>query len=149
VSFVITLLAVLVVIVSLLLIGLVLIQRGRGGGLAGAFGGAGGSSAFGTKAGDVFTRITIGVAAAWFIMLMLLVVLNLKRQNASSLRDIGSSLSTREKDKDSGSLLDLGKDKDGAIPPIVPGEGKSKADEPVETPGAPAPTTKAADAPGS
>ena len=43
---------------------LVLIQRGRGGGLAGAFGGMGGQSAFGTKAGDLFTRITIGVAAA-------------------------------------------------------------------------------------
>ena len=39
---------------SLFLIALVLIQRGRGGGLAGAFGGAGGQSAFGTKAGDVF-----------------------------------------------------------------------------------------------
>ncbi|MDP6059564.1 MAG: preprotein translocase subunit SecG, partial [Pirellulaceae bacterium] len=44
---------------ALFLILLVLIQRGRGGGLAGAFGGAGGQSAFGTKAGDMFTRITI------------------------------------------------------------------------------------------
>ena len=47
----------------LFLILLVLIQRGRGGGLAGAFGGMGGQSAFGTKAGDLFTRITIVVAA--------------------------------------------------------------------------------------
>jgi len=31
----------------------------------GALGGAGGQSAFGTKAGDVFTRITVGVAAFW------------------------------------------------------------------------------------
>ena len=44
------------VLTSLFLIFLVLIQRGRGGGLAGAFGGAGGQSAFGTKAGDVFSR---------------------------------------------------------------------------------------------
>lgn len=36
--------------------------------MAGAFGGMGGQSAFGTKAGDLFTRITIGVAAFWIIL---------------------------------------------------------------------------------
>ena len=50
------------------LILLVLVQRGRGGGLAGALGGMGGQSAFGTKAGDTFTRITIGVAAFWIVL---------------------------------------------------------------------------------
>ena len=55
-------------LLGLFLIGLILLQRGRGGGLAGAFGGMGGQSAFGTKAGDVFTRITIGVAAAWILL---------------------------------------------------------------------------------
>jgi preprotein translocase subunit SecG len=53
---------------GLFLILVVLIQRGRGGGLSGAFGGMGGQSAFGTKAGDLFTRITIGVAAFWIIL---------------------------------------------------------------------------------
>ena len=48
---------------ALFLILLVLVQRGRGGGLSGALGGMGGQSAFGTKAGDLFTRITIGAAA--------------------------------------------------------------------------------------
>ena len=57
----------LLVLLSLFLICLVLIQRGKGGGLAGAFGGVGGSSAFGTKAGDVFTRVTIIVAAVWIL----------------------------------------------------------------------------------
>lgn len=50
------------------LIVLILIQRGKGGGLAGALGGMGGQSAFGTKAGDLFTRITIGVAALWIVV---------------------------------------------------------------------------------
>lgn len=59
-----------ILVLGLFLILLVLIQRGKGGGLAGAFGGAGGSSAFGSRAGDTFTRITIGVAAAWILMLM-------------------------------------------------------------------------------
>ena len=53
---------------GLFLIGLILLQRGRGGGLAGAFGGMGGGSAFGTKAGDVFTKITIGVASFWILL---------------------------------------------------------------------------------
>ena len=53
---------------AVFLILLVLVQRGRGGGLAGAFGGMGGQSAFGTKAGDMFTRITIAVAAIWIML---------------------------------------------------------------------------------
>ena len=47
---------------------LVLIQRGKGGGLAGAFGGMGGQSAFGTKAGDTFTKITVVTAIFWFVL---------------------------------------------------------------------------------
>jgi len=61
----------MLVFTAFFLIALVLIQRGRGGGLAGAFGGAGGQSAFGTKAGDVFTRITVGVAACWILLCIL------------------------------------------------------------------------------
>jgi len=62
------LLMVLLFVTAVFLIILVLIQRGKGGGLAGAFGGMGGQSAFGTKAGDLFTRITIGVAAFWIVI---------------------------------------------------------------------------------
>lgn len=53
---------------ALFLVVLILLQRGRGGGLAGALGGAGGQSAFGSKAGDVFTRITSGVAIFWIVL---------------------------------------------------------------------------------
>ena len=52
-------------VVGFLLMFIILLQRGRGGGLAGAFGGLGGPSAFGTKAGDVFTKITIVLAVTW------------------------------------------------------------------------------------
>ena len=58
----------MLVATSVFLILLVLIQRGRGGGLAGALGGMGGQSAFGTKAGDLFTKITIGVAKFWILL---------------------------------------------------------------------------------
>ncbi len=53
---------------SVFLVLLVLVQRGRGGGLVGALGGPGGQSALGTKAGDLFTRITIVVAAIWIFL---------------------------------------------------------------------------------
>ena len=53
---------------SVFLILLVLVQRGRGGGLTGALGGAGGQSAFGAKAGDVFTRVTGICALVWFLL---------------------------------------------------------------------------------
>ncbi len=53
---------------ALFLIVLVLVQRGKGGGLSGAFGGMGGQSAFGTKAGDAFTKITIITATLWILL---------------------------------------------------------------------------------
>src|SRR5262249_5536822 len=55
----------LLMIVGLFLMIVILLQRGRGGGLAGAFGGLGGQGAFGTKAGDVFTVITIVTVVVW------------------------------------------------------------------------------------
>jgi len=52
----------LFIIVCLMLIVVVLVQKGRGGGLGAAFGGAA-SSAFGTRVGDVFTWVTIVLTA--------------------------------------------------------------------------------------
>ncbi len=57
-------------LVSVFLILLVLVQRGRGGGLTGALGGMGGQSAFGAKAGDVFTRVTMVTAGIWIALCM-------------------------------------------------------------------------------
>jgi preprotein translocase subunit SecG len=61
----------IIVLIGLLLILTILIQRGKGGGLIGAFGGAGGSSPFGSKAGDTFTRITITMAGIWVLLIMI------------------------------------------------------------------------------
>lgn len=77
-------------ITALFLILLVLIQRGRGGGLAGALGGMGGQSAFGTKAGDTFTKITIGVAAVW-IILCIVAINVLGRQRTLFSSSLGSA----------------------------------------------------------
>lgn len=62
---------IIVIVLSLFMILLILIQRGKGGGLAGAFGGAGGSSPFGSRAGDAFTKITLYMAAVWVLVIMI------------------------------------------------------------------------------
>jgi preprotein translocase subunit SecG len=61
-----------IILSGVFMILLILIQRGKGGGLAGAFGAAGGSSAFGSRAGDQFTRITLITALIWVLLIMLL-----------------------------------------------------------------------------
>lgn len=62
---------ILLFLVSVFLVLLILVQRGRGGGLTGALGGMGGQSAFGTKAGDMFTRVTMATAVIWVLLCML------------------------------------------------------------------------------
>lgn len=104
------------VLTSLFLILLVLIQRGRGGGLAGAFGGAGGQSAFGTKAGDVFTKITVAVAGFW-ILLCILSLNVLGRQSSLFSPTLGGSAPQ------------------GAVPVTTPGGGPAAPDD--MTPAAP------------
>ncbi len=84
------LLGFMLVFTSLFLVLLVLIQRGRGGGLTGALGGMGGQSAFGTKAGDIFTRITVGVAAFW-IGLCILSINVLGTQQSLFSSDLGGA----------------------------------------------------------
>ena len=69
-------------ILSIFLILLVLVQRGRGGGLVGAFGGMGGQSAFGAKAGDLFTRITVVTVSIW-ILFCILLLLAMKQEAGS------------------------------------------------------------------
>jgi preprotein translocase subunit SecG len=73
---------VLFILVCLFLILLVLIQKGRGGGLASAFGGMGGNTAFGSKTGDVLTWAT---SVVFGVFLVLAVALNLLATNKHEL----------------------------------------------------------------
>ena len=71
-SFLAALGAVVMIVASVLLIGLVLLQKNRGSGLSGAFGGVGGHSAFGTKTGDFLTWLTVGLTTVFFVLAILL-----------------------------------------------------------------------------
>jgi preprotein translocase subunit SecG len=68
-----SILATLFALLAVLLMGVILLQRGKGVGLSGAFGGAGGHTAFGAKTGDVLTWATIVIAA---VMLIFAIILN-------------------------------------------------------------------------
>lgn len=61
----------IVIGLGLILMLIVLVQRGKGGGLAGAFGGAGGSSPFGSRAADQFVKITLWFAGVWVLVIMI------------------------------------------------------------------------------
>lgn len=62
-----SILATLFGLLAVLLMLVILLQRGKGSGLSGAFGGAGGHTAFGAKTGDFLTWITIALAAMFLV----------------------------------------------------------------------------------
>jgi preprotein translocase subunit SecG len=114
-------------LVSIFLMLVILVQRGRGGGLTGALGGMGGQSAFGTKAGDLFTRVTIVVAAVWIILSMTaLKVLNQRSATAG-----------------------MNKQKTGVTAPATPGTPAASGTPttPATTPATPPATTPPAESP--
>ncbi len=141
-NYLIGILNVVIVLLSLFLIGVILIQRGKGGGLAGAFGGVGGSSAFGTKAGDVFTRITVGIAIGWIVLLMMMVIMT-NQYNSSAFGD--NPPSSLSKDVDSKSPRSKSKtnsiDTNKPDVPSSPAQVEIPAipDTPVESKSAPTP----------
>jgi preprotein translocase subunit SecG len=73
------------VISCILLIGLVLIQRGRGGGLVESFSGV--ESMFGTKTSAFLTRITTILSIVFFITCLSLAVLSI-RQSKSLMSNV-------------------------------------------------------------
>ena len=68
VSFIMTIVAVLFVICCVALILIVLIQKGKGGGLSAAFGGAMASGILGSKTGDFLTWLTIALVGAFLLL---------------------------------------------------------------------------------
>lgn len=63
----------LYIVITFLLIFIILLQTGRGGGIAAAFGGATVENIFGSTKGNVLTRGTIILAALFFIFSIVLV----------------------------------------------------------------------------
>ena len=67
------LLLILEVLCSIMLIGIILMQKSKGGGLGGsAFGGGGGDSLFGARAGNVLTKLTVGLSIFFLVNTLVL-----------------------------------------------------------------------------
>jgi preprotein translocase subunit SecG len=71
-GFIMSIIAGLFLIGSIVLILVVLIQKGKGGGLSGAFAGGMASGILGSKTGDVLTWITISVASFFIVVALVL-----------------------------------------------------------------------------
>ena len=119
--------------ISLFLIFIVLIQRGRGGGLSGALGGTG-QSAFGSKAGDEMTYITLIVSAIW-IFLCIVCIWVLNPLDSTRLINDDDIQQTSDSDEDNAGL-DLGgqadpEESEGELPDTND-DPTSSDDPPVE-----------------
>ena len=92
------LLLVLEVLSSILLISVILLQKTKGGGLGGsAFGGGGGESLFGARAGNVLTKITIGLSVFFLGNTLLLAFMYAGKQDPSLLeKSAGSAVPMRD-----------------------------------------------------
>ena len=120
--------------VCCILIFVILLQRGRGGGLAGAFGGAGGTSAFGAKTGDVFTWITVCLAG---IFLLLAVVGNFVF-DASELPAVAATppVVTPIDVDDDGAATPTGESPGIEVTPVTPGGPAGETPAPATDVGA-------------
>ena len=80
---IVTIFAILFVGVSLFLMLVILVQKPKGGGLSGAFGGAGGAvqTAFGSKVGDLLTWVTV-VCFALFLLLAMALTWKIKAEHS-------------------------------------------------------------------
>ena len=92
VSFIMNVIAVLFIICCVSLILIILIQKGRGGGLSGAFGGAMASGILGSKTGDFLTWVTIVLVGVFLV----LAVVMAKFYKPSAASDYDVSLPTQQ-----------------------------------------------------
>lgn len=136
---------VLFLLTAVILVLLVLIQKGRGGGLAGAFGGPGGHSAFGTKTADVFIKATAVVGGIFFVLSILTAwvmrptdALPPEKPKATSPAEPGGAADTPATDENTGT--DAAADQ----PAASPGSTKTDADATAPAAGTPAGETKPA-----
>jgi preprotein translocase subunit SecG len=140
-----TILAFFFCVLALLLIIVILLQRGKGVGLAGAFGGAGGGTAFGAKTGDVLTWVTIVGAV---VLLGFAVALNyVFVPTGPGLGKVGSAPPPMQP-ANAPRRIEIPMNRGGAPQAPAPGTPVAPAPSPVPPPGAtPESPTPPAEAP--
>jgi len=71
-GFIMNVIAVLFVLCAVVLVLIILIQKGKGGGFSGALGGGMASGILGSKTGDFLTWVTIGLVAAFLFLAVIM-----------------------------------------------------------------------------
>jgi preprotein translocase subunit SecG len=124
-----TVLIIIHVIACIVLIALVLIQRGRGAGLVESF--AGVESMFGTKTSTFLTRTTTIMSIVFFITCLGLAVLSV-RQSKSLMRDAGNEKAKAVSAVDSKTVQPEAPKPDAAVAKETP-KASAAATLPTET----------------
>ena len=91
--------AVLFLLVSVVLVLTILIQKGRGGGLSGAFGGGMASGLLGSKTGDFLTWVTIVLVAVFLTLAVLMAKFyrpSVSEYGASTAAEAGQTVPAEE-----------------------------------------------------
>ncbi len=88
IPFIMKVVALLWVFIAISLILIILVQKGRGGGIGGAFGGGTAGSLLGTKTGDFLTWVTIGLVVS-FLLLAVVMVKFYRPKSSEDLSETG------------------------------------------------------------
>ena len=134
-----TFLYVAVVLIALLLIGLVLVQPSKGGGLGSAFGGIG-ESVFGAQAMSQLSKVTVVLLSLFFVLTLILAVMTGHRSKAAVSGE--GSLLLKQETKAAPVKADAAKAAPAKTPGLAPAPVKTLSKKP-----APAPAKKPAAAP--
>jgi len=76
-------------VVSALLIGVIFLQKTKGGMGGSAFGGGMGEAIFGSRMGNVLTKVTVVLGVIFLVNTILLTMLTARRGTVSSVTDLG------------------------------------------------------------
>jgi len=102
-----TLVTFLHVVVCLILVGTVLLQQGKGGGMGGAFGGANAATVFGSGGASTFLRRLTAISATIFMLTSILLAYIASNDAGDALRSYSSqqaALKKRKKDAEKRAL---------------------------------------------
>ena len=136
-----TFLYVAVVLIALLLIGLVLVQPSKGGGLGSAFGGIG-ESVFGAQAMSQLSKVTVVLLSLFFVLTLILAVMTGHRSKAAVSGE--GSLLLKQEAKAAPAKADAAKAAPAKTAGLAPAPVKTLSKKPAA---APAPAKKPAAAP--
>lgn len=112
------------VLACLILIAIILLQAGKGGGLAETFGGGGGGfqSIFGTKASTFLTRATAIFAIAFLVTSLSLAILSTKRGKSLIEKEILTEKKVKPAEQKEVPPQPIAQEKKEAPPPATGGE---------------------------